>query len=33
MANKTKQLLVDINEQEQFNPRTNIGSVIDDNTG
>lgn len=33
MSNKTKQLLASPNEQEHFNPKTNMDSVIDDNTG
>ena len=33
MSDKTKQLLADENKQECFNPKTNMGSVIDDNTG
>lgn len=33
MSDKTKQLLANPNEQEHFNPKTNMGSVIDDNTG
>lgn len=33
MSDKTKQLLADLDEQEHFNPKTNMGSVIDDNTG
>lgn len=33
MSDKTKQLLVNPDEQERFNPKTNMGSVIDDNTG
>lgn len=33
MSDKTKQLLADENKQERFNPKTNMGSVIDDNTG
>ena len=33
MSDKTKQLLANPDEQEHFNPKTNMGSVIDDNTG
>ena len=33
MSDKTKQLLAGLDEQEHFNPKTNMGSVIDDNTG
>ena len=33
MSGKTKQLLANSDEQERFNPKTNMGSVIDDNTG
>ena len=33
MSDKTKQLLADENKRERFNPKTNMGSVIDDNTG
>ena len=33
MPDKTKQLLANSDEQERFNPKTNMGSVIDDNTG
>lgn len=33
MSDKTKQLLANPDEQERFNPKTNMGSVIDDNTG
>ena len=33
MSDKTKQLLANENKQERFNPKTNMGSVIDDNTG
>lgn len=33
MSDKTKQLLANSDKQERFNPKTNMGSVIDDNTG
>lgn len=33
MSDKTKQLFANSDKQERFNPKTNMGSVIDDNTG